>query len=271
MSSKEQHTGEAPAAGEEQAAGDEAAVGGERRVAVVTGSSSGIGAAVARRLAAAGVRVVVNSARSVEAGEKLAAELPDAVYVQADVSVEADAKRLVQSAVDSYGRLDILVNCAGATRFIAHDDLDAASPDVWRELYDINVVGVWQTITAAVPHLRASGAGSVVTISSAAGVRPVGSSIPYAVSKAAVNHMTLLLAKTLGPGIRVNAVAPGMIDTPWFDGLEGIEAEMAAVAERLPLRRVGRAEDIADAVADLTNASFITGEVLLVTGGSHLL
>ncbi|MFF9014270.1 SDR family NAD(P)-dependent oxidoreductase [Streptomyces sp. NPDC014870] len=243
----------------------------EQRVALVTGSSSGIGAAVARRLAAAGIRVVVNSGRSVEAGKALAAELPDAVYVQADVSDEAQSAALVAAAVEAYGRLDILVNCAGTTRFIPHDDLAAASPEVWRRLYDVNVIGVWQTVTAAVPHLRAGGAGCVVNISSQAGVRPGGSSIPYAVSKAAVNHMTKLLAKTLGPDIRVNAVAPGFIDTPWFDGVEGADEAKAHVAGAVPMRRVGRPEDIAAAVHDLTNASYITGEVLLVDGGGHLL
>ncbi|MGH4027433.1 SDR family NAD(P)-dependent oxidoreductase [Actinomycetota bacterium Odt1-20B] len=243
----------------------------EQRVALVTGSSSGIGAAVARRLAGAGFRVVVNSARSAEAGERLAAELPDAVYVQASVADAADAKRLVQAAVDTYGRLDLLVNCAGATRFIDHADLEAASPDVWRELYDVNVIGVWQTITAAAPHLKASGAGAVVNVSSQAGVRPNGSSIPYAVTKAAVNHMTKLLAKTLGPEVRVNAVAPGMIDTPWFDGVEGIDQAMKDVAARLPLGRVGQPEDIAGTVFDLANSAYITGEVLLVDGGGHLL
>ncbi|MEU6983456.1 glucose 1-dehydrogenase [Streptomyces sp. NPDC046324] len=243
----------------------------EQRVALVTGSSSGIGAAIARRLAAAGIRVVVNSARSAEAGRALAAELPDAVYVRADVSDEAQAAGLVASAVEAYGRLDILVNCAGTTRFIPHDDLGAATPDVWRHLYDVNVIGVWQTVTAAVPHLRERGAGCVVNISSQAGVRPGGSSIPYAVSKAAVNHMTKLLAKTLGPDVRVNAVAPGFIDTPWFDGVEGADEAKARVAGAVPLRRVGRPEDIAGAVFDLTNAAYITGEVLLVDGGGHLL
>ncbi|MFB6629743.1 SDR family NAD(P)-dependent oxidoreductase [Streptomyces sp. NPDC056362] len=242
----------------------------EQRVALVTGSSSGIGAAVARRLADAGYRIVVNSARSVAAGEALAAALPDAVYVRADVSDESQATALVAAAAEAYGRLDLLVNCAGTTRFIPHDDLEAASPEVWRHLYDVNVIGVWQTVTAAVPHLRKTG-GSIVTVSSQAGVRPGGSSIPYAVSKAAVNHMTKLLAKTLGPDIRVNAVAPGLIDTPWFDGVEGADAAKEHVAGVVPLRRVGRPEDIAGAVFDLAHASYITGEVLLVDGGGHLL
>ncbi|ROQ31599.1 ketoreductase RED2 [Streptomyces sp. PanSC19] len=242
----------------------------DRRVALVTGSSSGIGAAVARRLSDAGFRVVVNSARSVEAGRALAAELPDAVYVRADVSDEAQATALVETAVEAYGRLDLLVNCAGTTRFIPHDDLEAASPEVWRHLYDVNVIGVWQTVTAAVPHLRKT-RGNVVTVSSQAGVRPGGSSIPYAVSKAAVNHMTKLLAKALGPDVRVNAVAPGLIDTPWFDGVEGADAAKEHVAGAVPLRRVGRPEDIAGAVFDLAHASYITGEVLLVDGGGHLL
>ncbi|MFI1656723.1 SDR family NAD(P)-dependent oxidoreductase [Streptomyces sp. NPDC020472] len=242
----------------------------EQRVALVTGSSSGIGAAVARRLADAGYRVVVNSGRSVEAGEALAAELPDAVYVRADVADEAQAAGLVEAAVEAYGRLDLLVNCAGTTRFIPHDDLEAASPEVWRHLYDVNVIGVWQTVTAAVPHLRKT-RGSVVTVSSQAGVRPGGSSIPYAVSKAAVNHMTKLLAKALGPDVRVNAVAPGLVDTPWFEGVEGADAAKEHVAGVVPLRRIGRPEDIAGAVFDLAHASYITGEVLLVDGGGHLL
>ncbi|MBC9711924.1 SDR family oxidoreductase [Streptomyces sp. TRM66268-LWL] len=241
----------------------------EQRVALVTGSSSGIGAATARRLAAAGVRVVVNSARSVDAGKALAAELPDAVYLQADVA--KDPEGLVEAAVAAYGRLDILVNNAGTTRFIDHADFAAASPEVWREIHEVNVIGVWRTITAAVPHLRAHGRGSVVNVSSQAGMYANGSSIPYAVSKAALNHMTRLLAKQLGPDIRVNAVAPGMIATPWYEGQEGIDEAMRQVAGRLPLGRVGTAEDIAETITDLVDASYITGEVVLVDGGGHLL
>lgn len=186
----------------------------DSRVALITGSSSGIGAAVARRLAAEGFRIVVNSARSEVAGKDLATELPDAVYVQGDVADGADARRIVQAAIDAYGRLDILVNNAGTTRFIPLDDLEAADVEVWREIFDVNVFGAWQLTAAAVPHLRKSDAASVVNISSVSATRALGSSVPYAVSKAALNHMTRLLASQLGPDIRVNAVAPGLVDTP---------------------------------------------------------
>lgn len=240
----------------------------EQRVALVTGSSSGIGAAVATRLTAKGLRVVVNSARSVVEGEKLAASLPNAVYVQADISVEREAKALVDAAVAEFGRLDVLVNNAGTTRIIPHADLAAATPDVWRSIMDVNVIGTWQTTVAAVPHLRSSGAGSIVNISSIAGSRPAGSSIPYAVSKAAINHLTRLLAATLGPEIRVNAVAPGLIDTEWTKDLTGPREQVPVMA---PMARLGTVDDVACAVACLVDASYTTGEVVLVDGGVHLL
>lgn len=243
----------------------------ESRVALVTGSSSGIGAAVAERLAAEGIRVVVNSARSAEAGRELAARLPDAVYVQGDVSDAEDARRIVRTAIDAYGRLDILVNNAGVTRFIPLDDLEAADARAWREIFDVNVVGAWQMITAAVPHLRASGAGSVVNISSVSATRALGSSVPYAVSKAAVNHMTRLLASQLGPSVRVNAVAPGLIDTPWYEGAEEVwESSREWITENTPLRRVGTPQDVAEATLYLVNAAYTTGDVLTVDGGRHI-
>ncbi|MFD8144409.1 SDR family NAD(P)-dependent oxidoreductase [Streptomyces sp. NPDC059708] len=243
----------------------------ESRVALVTGSSSGIGAAVAERLAAEGIRVVVNSARSAEAGRELAARLPDAVYVRGDVSDAEDARRIVRAAIDAYGRLDILVNNAGVTRFIPLDDLEAADARAWREIFDVNVVGAWQMITAAVPHLRASGAGSVVNISSVSATRALGSSVPYAVSKAAVNHMTRLLASQLGPSVRVNAVAPGLIDTPWYEGAEEVwESSREWITENTPLRRVGTPQDVAEATLYLVNAAYTTGDVLTVDGGRHI-
>src|SRR5690606_16763744 len=146
-------------------------------------------------------------------GKELADSLPGAIYVRGDIAVEEQAARIVGTVVERLGRLDLLVNNAGATRLIPHADLEAASPAVWREILDVNVVGAWQTSVAAVPPLRADGGGAIVNLASVAGVKPTGSSIPYAVSKAAVNHMTRLLANVAGPEVRVNAVAPGLIDT----------------------------------------------------------
>lgn len=244
---------------------------GEQRVALVTGSSSGIGAAVARRLAAGGVRVVVNSARSAREGRALAAGLADGVYVQGDVADPADARRIVDTAVEACGRLDILVNNAGTTRFIPLADLEAADAGVWRDIFDVNVFGVWQLTTAAVPHLRKSDAAAIVNISSVSATRALGSSIPYAVSKAALNHLTRLLAAQLGPGIRVNAVAPGLIDTPWYEEAERVwEDSRDWITQHTPLRRVGTPEDVAEAVLYLTRAAYTTGDVLTVDGGRHI-
>ena len=138
-------------------------------VVLVTGSSSGIGAATARQFAAAGATVVVNSATSVEAGAAVAAELPGATYVQADIADGAACSRLIDEVVAAHGRLDVLVNNAGTTAVIPHGDLEAATPDVWRRIFDVNVIGTWQLTVAAVPHLRASGRGQVVNVSSLAG------------------------------------------------------------------------------------------------------
>ncbi|MEV0083427.1 SDR family oxidoreductase [Saccharopolyspora sp. NPDC050642] len=243
----------------------------EERVALVTGSSSGIGAEVARRLAADGMRVVINSARSVEAGEELAAALPGAVYLRADIAQQDEARQLVDATVERFGRLDVLVNNAGTSRPIPHHDLDAADLAVWQEIFGVNVFGTWQTTVAAMPALRDSGGGVVVNISSIAGSRPAGSSIPYAVSKAAIEHMTRLLAKAVGPDVRVNAVAPGLIETPWIQGKDFFKPIFEQVRDTTPLRRVGWPDDVAEAVHSLINSTYTTGQVLLVDGGAHLL
>jgi ketoreductase RED2 len=243
--------------------------GFEGQVAIVTGSSSGIGAAVATDLAAAGASVVVNSSSSVAAGTALAASLPRgrACYIQADISDEAQARRLVADTVERFGRLDVLVNNAGTTQVIPHHDLAAATPAVWRRIFDVNVIGTWMVTVAAAPHLAADGGGSVVNITSVAGVRPTGSSIPYAASKAALNHLTLLLANVLGPEVRVNAVAPGLVDTPWTEDWDVVRSYVRANA---PLRRSATPEDVSAVVMGVLRSAYVTGEVVLVDGGLHL-
>jgi ketoreductase RED2 len=235
-------------------------------VVLVTGSTSGIGLATARRFADGGARVIFNSVHSVEAGEHLAEVTNHAHYVRADISKAADGERLVAEVLERYGRLDVLVNNAGTTKVIAHRDLDAANVEVWREIFEVNVFGTWQLCVAAMASLRES-RGAIVNVSSLAGLRPTGSSIPYAASKAALNHMTTLLAKAVGPEVRVNAVAPGLIDTPWTEDWDAARSFVRSVA---PLGRSGTAEDVADVIVALATTSYVTGQVVAVDGGLGL-
>ena len=236
------------------------------QVVVVTGSSSGIGAATARAFADAGASVLVNSARSVAEGEAVAASLPDALYVQGDITDAGEPERLVDAALERWDRLDTLVNNAGTTALIPHHDLPAASVDVWRRIFEVNVFGTWAMSVAAMPALREAH-GSIVNVASVAGVRPTGSSIPYAASKAALNHMTVLLAKVVGPEVRVNAVAPGLVDTPWTEDWDVVREVVRQVA---PLKRSGRPEDVADVILALAGADYVTGQVVVVDGGLSL-
>ena len=240
-------------------------------VALVTGSTSGIGEGIARRLVADGYRVVVHSRSSASIGQALARELGNAVYVQADVAVEAERVRLVNEAVAAWGRLDVLVNNAGISQVIAHADLAAATPDIWHALYEVNVVAPFRLVAAAEAALRASAVGGkpacVVNVSSHAGVRPKGASIPYAASKAALNHVTRLLALNLAPDIRVNAVAPGLVDTPLT--ADWTEAQQLWQT-RAPMRRAASPADIAQAVSLLVASDYVTGEILLCDGGLNL-
>jgi NAD(P)-dependent dehydrogenase (short-subunit alcohol dehydrogenase family) len=241
------------------------------RVALVTGSTSGIGAAIARRLDRAGYAVVLHSRSSRETGKDMAVELKQAVYVQADLSVDADRVRLVRQAVAAWGQLDVLVNNAGLSKVIPHRDLAAATPAVWHAMHEVNVVAPFHLVALAESALRDAArlrrAGCVVNISSHAGVRPKGASIPYAASKAALNHMTRLLALSLGPDIRVNAVAPGLVDTPMT--ATWTEAQNLW-CERAPMHRAATPDDIAHAVAMLVESDYLTGEILLSDGGLNL-
>ena len=238
----------------------------EGHVVVVTGSSSGIGAATARAFAAEGAGVLINSARSVEEGRAVAAALPDAHYVQGDITEPEVPERLVAAALERWGRLDTLVNNAGTTAVIPHHDVEAASVDVWRRIFEVNVFGTWAVTVAALPALREAH-GSVVNVASVAGVRPTGSSIPYAASKAALNHMTVLLAKVVGPEVRVNAVAPGLVDTPWTADWDVVREVVSQVA---PLKRSGQPEDVAEVILSLARSGYVTGQVVVIDGGLSL-
>jgi ketoreductase RED2 len=235
-------------------------------VVLVTGSTSGIGLATARRFAARGDTVIFNSAHSVEAGEHLAESTPNSHYVQANISEAPDCTSLIADVLERFGKLDVLVNNAGTTKLIAHRDLEEASVDVWREIFEVNVFGTWQLSVAAMDALKTS-RGSIVNVSSIAGLRPTGSSIPYAASKAALNHMTVLLAKVVGPEVRVNAVAPGLIDTPWTQDWDAVRGYVQGVA---PLRRSGTPEDVAELIVALADAAYVTGQVVAVDGGLTL-
>jgi len=237
------------------------------RVAIVTGSTSGIGEAIARRLAGLGATVVVNSARSVEAGHRLADELgADTMYVQADIGDRDACRRLVDETLARHGRLDILVNNAGWTRPVDHADLDALDDETFERTFRVNVTGTWSLTRAAMKHLKAGDAGQVLNVTSVAGLRPVGSSVAYAMSKAALNHMTQLLAKACAP-VRVNAIAPGLVATPWT---RDWQAQHEAVRTMAPLRRSATPEDCAEAALGLLRSRYVTGEILVVDGGLTL-
>jgi len=235
------------------------------RVIVVTGSSSGIGEAVARRCAGLGASVVVNSSSSVEAGEQIAGELgDDATYLRADISDREQARDLIDRVIERYGRLDVLVNNAGWTTRIDHRDLDALTDEIFEKTFDVNVFGTWWLTKAAIPHLGNVDDGNVVTITSIAGLRPVGSSMAYSMAKAALNQMTLLLAKSYGP-IRFNAVAPGLVRTPWTSEWDD---QHAAVAARNPVPRSATPDDCAEAVLALVRNRYASGEIFVVDGGT---
>ncbi|MEQ8327837.1 MAG: SDR family NAD(P)-dependent oxidoreductase, partial [Parvibaculum sp.] len=192
----------------------------KNKVAIVTGSATGLGAAVALQLADKGCNVVINYTKSeTEAKETLAAceaKGVEALLAQGDVGEDADCRRIVDETVKKWGRLDVLVNNAGGTKFANHAELDELNAEDFLWIYKVNVVGAYQMIRACAPHMKEAGKGSVVNVSSIAGVTGIGSSVAYAASKGALNTMTLSLARSLAPKIRVNAVCPGFIGTRWF-------------------------------------------------------
>jgi ketoreductase RED2 len=239
----------------------------EGRVAVVTGSSSGIGESIARHLSDLGARVVVNSSSSVAAGEAVAASLAnDAFYVRADIAEKDDCRNLIDRTLAECGKLDILVNNAGWTTPIAHHDLEALTDEIFMKTFEVNVYGTWWLSKMAIPHLKKSDDGNIVNVTSVAGVRQVGSSMAYSMTKAALNQMTKLMAKSCWP-VRVNAVAPGLIETPWTSDWDAMHE---AVKKTVPLHRSGTPEDCAQATLGLLRSTYATGQIFVVDGGLTL-
>lgn len=254
----------------------------EGKVAIVTGSSTGIGRSTAIALAELGARVVVNYARSADdAADTLkAVEATGArgIAVQADVTDPEAVAAMLARATAELGPVQILVNNAGTSRFVPFSDLDALTDDIWDETYRTNVVAAFRCIRLCVPGMRDAGWGTVVNVASIAGVMSVGSSLAYAASKAALINMTRGLARTLAPTIRVNAVAPGYVDSPWWErrggmSAEAIDRQREAVRQSSPLQMATTPDQIADAIRWLvagSGAEAITGECLLADAGTHL-
>ena len=227
-------------------------------------------------MASKGARVLVNysknedRARSTQDACKSAGG--EALLAKGDVAQDADCRRVAKIALDSWGRIDALVNNAGTTKFADHADLEALSADDFLRIYQVNVVGAYQMARACAPALKAA-AGAIVNVSSVAGKSGGGSSMAYAASKGALLTLTLSLAKSLAPRIRVNAVCPGLIDTPWTR--EGYGERYAVLEQRYlqgsALGRVGTPKDVAEVIAWLIEgASFVTGETFMVDGGMHM-
>lgn len=248
----------------------------EGAVAIVTGGGTGIGAAVVRRLAARGVRCVINYATSRDDAEALAVDVGlGAIAVQADIVEDAACRALASAAIDVFGRIDFLVNNAGRTKFAAHEDLDALDAEDFIDLYRLNTVAPFQMVRACTPALRASPFGAVVNVTSVAGVFGMGSSVAYAASKGALVTMTKSLARALAPEIRVNAVAPGYVATGWYEkrlGDEGFAKLNAKVAASVPMGFATKADDVAGPIEMMLDpmSRAMTGEVLLLDGGGHL-
>lgn len=250
---------------------------------IVTGSASGLGAASAAMLAKAGARLVINYSSSQKEAEQTADTCRSAgaevVVVQGDVSRDEDCRRIVAAAAP-WGRLDALINNAGITKHMDHGNLDGLSAEEFQRIFAVNAIGPYQMIRAARALLeqgakQAGRASAVVNVSSVAGVAGIGSSHAYVASKGALNSMTFSLARALAPAIRVNAVCPGYIDTPWFTKGRGAEAAKMVrdmVTEKSPLKIASSADDIAELVCFLASPASrtLTGEVMRIDAGAHL-
>jgi 3-oxoacyl-[acyl-carrier protein] reductase len=246
----------------------------QNKVAVITGGGTGVGRATSVALAKLGYDVIVNYSRSRSDADDTVRELTalgvKAFAFQADVANDSECRAMVEFTVTELGRVDVLVNCAGTTEFIPFQDLESVTDEVWDRLYKVNVVGAFHCARAVQKPMLASGGGMIVNVSSVAAQLGQGSSIPYCCTKAAIDNLTVSLARTLAPKIRVNGIAPGFIDGRWtkaglgekFDGIK------QAYEQTLPLAQVCQPEDIADGIVSLiTGSKLVTGQTLTVDAG----
>jgi 3-oxoacyl-[acyl-carrier protein] reductase len=235
------------------------------KVAIVTGGTSGMGEATVQELSKRGWQVASVS--------RTAKPQKNILSLEGDVAQDADCRSVAKSVLDKWGRIDALVNCAGTTKFVKHEDLEGLSADDILGIFRVNVVGPFQMIRACQPALK-SARGCIVNVSSVASILGTGSSIAYAASKAALDTMSFSLARALGPEIRVNIVAPGFVKTPWqvaAHGAEGAAALERKYAERTPLKAAPEAADVAEAIAWLLEgARSVTGEIIYIDGGMHI-
>ncbi|ADF40294.1 SDR family NAD(P)-dependent oxidoreductase [Priestia megaterium] len=243
----------------------------KNKVFIITGGGTGIGKATALKLADRGAKLVINYSNSETEAKKVVEEIIEkggtAFAFKANVASEHEVNNMIDRTITQFGRLDGLVNNASITAQISMNDLESATDDVWDSLYDVNVKGMFHCVKAAVPHIKKQKAGAIVNVGSIAGTTGIGSSIPYAATKAAIHTMTKSLAIALAPHIRVNCISPGAVDTRWWSGNED---KMYQLAGNLPLQRISSPEDIADAILFQLKQESLTGQVFTIDNGQTL-
>ena len=228
----------------------------KNKVAIITGSSSGVGAATARQLAALGCHVVINYNSNSAGGDTVASDCEkvgvEALVFKANVANDGDCRAMANAAIEKWGRIDVLVNNAGTTKFVDHNNLEGLDADDFQNIYAVNVIGAYQMTRAVADQMkRQEGGGAVVNVASIAGVAGVGSCIAYAASKGAMITMTLSLARVLGPAIRVNTVCPGFIEGEWLKqglGEERYEAARSASIKSAPLGVTASADTVSESI-----------------------
>ncbi len=240
----------------------------KNKVVLVTGGGTGIGKATCKRFAEWGAKIVLNYNRSEQEAVLTGKELEDSgaevLLLQADVSRDDEVREMVKKAVDHFGGIHYLINNASITKQIDLSDLEAVTDDVWRNLLDVNVKGMFYCARAVAPVMKQQQMGSILNMGSIAGITGSGSSLPYAVSKAAVHGLTKSLAHALAPVIRVNCIAPAAVSTRWW---KGEEEKMKRLSGHLPLQRISVPEDIADLIGAIVTQESMTGQIISPNNG----